>query len=161
MENQRLVLHSNASLSTEKMQLKPSECTLTAELALTAENAKVSLSAELQSEWLREFQHQSPELLQRVFRAWRRRSPFMPTVAEIWNVFEEESLARYQEREAERWQQERADNERARAQWTTPEQVNWLRQLCDNLAQHMTMTAKIKPQPVAIDQQAKKLRGVS
>lgn len=117
------------------------------QLTLTAENAKVSLSAELQSEYIREFENESPELLERVFRAWRRRSKFMPAISEIYDLLEEEASSRYEEKEAARWQKERADDERARAEWADPAQAEWLKVLANNLAEKMAIT-KIGPQSV-------------
>jgi hypothetical protein len=89
------LVRQNAIEKPSGISLTPSQQKdLGVELVLTAQNAKVSLSAELQSEFVREFD-ENPELLERVFRAWRRRSKFMPTISEIYDLLEEEAEARY------------------------------------------------------------------
>src|SRR5438132_14310494 len=98
MENQ-LVPQSSGALCTELRPPSPTERTLLKELDLTAEHAKTQLSAGLQSEYLREFENEAPELIERIFRAWRRRSKFMPTVSELYELLEEVAEAHFLERQ--------------------------------------------------------------
>ena len=113
------------------------------ELVLTAQNAKVSVSAELQSEFVREFTNESPELIERVFRAWRRRSKFMPTISEIFDLLEEEAVARYQEREGERRATLKAEVDAARENWEDPEQREWLAEQAKQLADKLSISPPV------------------
>ena len=130
------------SLSIARMDLKPQEKLLLVELALTAENVGTQLSVELQFEFVREFTDESPELLQRVFRAWRRRSKFMPKISEIYDLIEEEAQARYQKREAERYQACRAEAEAARESWNDPAQKEWRADQIKALSKRMAQWPK-------------------
>jgi hypothetical protein len=129
----------NAITKPRGISLTPPQEALGIELVLTAQNAKVSISAELQSEFLREFESEPPEMIARAFRAWRRRSNFMPTISEIYDLLEEEAAARYQEREAERAQQEKIDRDQAEAWWRAhPEaQTQWQDEI-QKLEEHLS-----------------------
>jgi hypothetical protein len=133
------LVRQNAIAKPSAIALPPSRKILAVELVLTAQNSKVSLSEELQSEFVREFERESPELIERVFRAWRRRSKFMPTIAEIFDLLEEEAVARYQEREAERQAGLKAEAERARESWQDPKQQAELKLIIADLGKRLTL----------------------
>src|SRR6266568_638537 len=137
------LVRQNAIVKPNAIQLPPSRKILAVQLVLTAQNAKVLLSEELQSEFVREFERESPELLERVFRAWRRRSKFMPAISEIYDLLEEEAHTRDQERQMERDQQDREDREAAREIWQDPAQAQWLEQQARELAHKLALSPAI------------------
>jgi hypothetical protein len=131
----------NAIKKQNSILLTPSQKALGIELVLTAQNAKVSLSAELQSEFVREFQNESPELLERVFRAWRRRSKFMPAVSEIYDLLEQTAESYFQERQAEKDQADQADRNAARRYWNEhPEVRSEVTRLSKALEEKLSMS---------------------
>jgi hypothetical protein len=140
---------------------------LAVQLVLTAQNAKVLLSEELQSEFVREFENESPELLERAFQAWRRRSKFMPTISEIYDLLEEEAEARFREREAERALEQKADAARALKEWEDPAQKAEHAAMIADLGKKLTLVrlnqlgrpgARRSPENVIALSQAKVLR---
>jgi hypothetical protein len=133
------LVRQNAIVKPNAIPLPPSRKILAIELVLTAQNAKVLLSEELQSEFVREFEDESPELLERVFRAWRRRSKFMPAISEIYDLLEEEAHTRYQERQMERSKEDREDTAAARESWQDPEKAKRLEQQAADLARKLSL----------------------
>jgi hypothetical protein len=131
----------NAIKKQNSILLTPSQKALGIELVLTAQNAKVSLSAELQSEFVREFQNESPELLERVFRAWRRRSKFMPAVSEIYDLLEQIAESYFQEHQAAKDQEDQADRNAARRYWNEhPEVRSEVTRLSKALEEKLSMS---------------------
>lgn len=131
----------NAIEKPSGISLTPSQQKLGVELVLTAQNAKVSLSAELQSEFVREFQNENPELLERVFRAWRRRSKFMPTISEIFDLLEEIAEAHFHERQTVKDQEDQADRNAARRYWNEhPEVRSEVTRLSKALEEKLSMS---------------------
>lgn len=134
----------NAIEKPNSILLTPSQKALGIELVLTAQNAKVSLSAELQSEFVREFQNESPELLERVFRAWRRRSKFMPSISEIFDLLEETAESYFQERQAAKDQEGKADREAARRYWDEHPEVRDEVTRCSKALEEKMSLARIR-----------------
>jgi hypothetical protein len=71
------------------ISLTPSQKTLAQQINITAQNAKVEVGEDLVAELDREFSKHPQEAIQWVFRSWRGMSPFMPTICELMELFDE------------------------------------------------------------------------
>jgi hypothetical protein len=81
--NDKLVRRSSEMATTLAASLKPQEITLLREMRVTAANAKVTLVADLNEEFLRVLSEFPAEAVEVAFRGWRDVSPYFPAISDI------------------------------------------------------------------------------
>lgn len=112
--NNKLVPRSSAITPTSTASLKPQEITLLREMRLTAANAKIALSTELNEEFLRVLSDYPAEAVEAAFRGWRDVSQYFPPICDIRELANLWVRRKAEEREYAEQSQRREELEAAR-----------------------------------------------